>query len=453
MLPMAIDYIQKSKEVLWLPFTQMKDYDQDPLVIESGQGIKVRDTEGREYYDANSSLWLNPHGHRKKELNEALIRQLSHIAHSTMLGMGNIPAIELAMKLVEITPKGLDRVFYSDSGATAVEIALKMAFQYWLNIGVKKRKTFITMHNGYHGDTIGAISVGDIDIYHQIYHPLMFQSYVAPYPYIYRHPSGDPEETKADCLAKLKQLLETHHDEVCAVVVEPMMQGAGGMINMPTGFLKGVRRLCTEYDVLMIADEVAVGFGRTGKMFACMHESVVPDIMTAGKMLTGGYLPVAVTMVSETLYQAFYDDYEKKKTLFHGHSYTGNQLGCAVALENLKIYEKEKTVEGVARKTSYMHKQLKSLYELDHVGDIRQVGFMSGIELVKDKKTKEPYSWQERVGWKASLAMRKFGLLTRPLGDVIVFMPPLASTEEDIKEMVDRIKKGISQLTKDVTIR
>ncbi|WP_416825393.1 adenosylmethionine--8-amino-7-oxononanoate transaminase [Ectobacillus polymachus] len=450
---MTIDYVQKSKEVLWLPFTQMKEYDHDPLVIESGQGVKIRDTEGNEYYDANSSVWLNPHGHRKQELNDALMEQLGKIAHSTMLGMANVPAVELAMKLVELTPKGLDRVFYSDSGATAVEIALKMAFQYWLNIGVTTRTKFITMHNGYHGDTIGSISVGDIDIYHKIYNPLMFSSYVAPYPYAYRHPSGDPEETKADCLAKLKQQLEEHHDEVCAVILEPMMQGAGGMINMPAGFLKEVRKLCTEYNVLMIADEVAVGFGRTGKLFACMHESVVPDIMTAGKMLTGGYLPVAITMVSEAIYQAFYDDYETMKTLFHGHSYTGNQLGCAVALENLRIYERERTVEGVANKTPYMKEQLDSLYELDHVGDIRQVGFMSGIELVKDKGTKELYPWQDRVGWKATLEMRKLGLMTRPLGDVIVFMPPLASTKEDIKEMVKRIKEGIYQVTKDAIMK
>ncbi|MTT32357.1 adenosylmethionine--8-amino-7-oxononanoate transaminase [Terrilactibacillus sp. BCM23-1] len=448
-----MDYIQKSKEVLWLPFTQMKEYDLNPLVIESGQGIKIKDTEGNEYYDANSSVWLNPHGHRKQELNEALVKQLGKIAHSTMLGMANVPAVELAAKLVDLTPKGLDRVFYSDSGATAVEIALKMAFQYWLNIGVTIRKRFITMHNGYHGDTIGSISVGDIDIYHQIYQPLMFQSFVAPYPYTYRHQSGDPEETKKDCLEQLKKVLEEHHDEVCAVMVEPMMQGAGGMVNMPPGFLKGVRELCTQYNVLMIADEVAVGFGRTGKLFACMHESVVPDILTAGKMLTGGYLPVAITMVSEGIYQAFYDDYEKMKTLFHGHSYTGNQLGCAVALENLRLYEKERTVEGVAEKTPFMKKQLETLYELDHVGDVRQVGFMSGIELVKNKQTKEPYPWQERIGWKATLEMRKLGLMTRPIGDVIVFMPPLASTEEDIKQMVSRIKKGIYQVTKEVSIR
>ncbi|GAB7388891.1 adenosylmethionine--8-amino-7-oxononanoate transaminase [Bacillaceae bacterium] len=439
--------LEKSKKHLWLPFTQMKDYDEHPLIIESGEGIKLRDTEGREYYDGFSSVWLNVHGHRKKELDEAIRAQLEKIAHSTLLGMTNVPATELAARLAAVTPPGLDRVFYSDSGAEAVEIALKMAFQYWKNIGVAGKDKFITMQNGYHGDTIGAVSVGSIALYHQIYQPLLFASYKVPYPYVYRHPSGDAETCKAECLAALQETLERHHGEVAALIVEPMMQGAGGMIRMPDGFLSAVARLCREYDVLLIADEVATGFGRTGKMFACEHEAVIPDIMTMGKGITGGYLPVAATVTSERVYQAFYADYTELKTLFHGHSYTGNQLGCAVALANLDLFEKEQIVEQVRGKGEKMAAWLAELAELKHVGDVRQLGFMAGIELVGDKETKEPFPWKERVGYKVTLKMRELGMLTRPLGDTVVFMPPLCSTEDQLREMIAIMKEAIYRVT------
>ncbi len=439
--------IEKTKEHLWLPFTQMKDYDKNPLIIESGSGIKIRDTEGKEYYDAFSSVWLNVHGHQNEVLNDAIKAQLDKIAHSTLLGMSNVPATELAEKLVEITPVGLDRVFYSDSGATAVEIALKMAFQYWQNIGVVGKERFITMKNGYHGDTIGAISVGAVDLFHEKYGALMFDSFKVPFPYVYRHESGEIDACVADCLAQLTTTLEAHHNEVAALIVEPLVQGAGGMITMPQGFLKQVRDLCKSYEVLVIFDEVATGFGKTGKLFASEHENTVPDIMTSGKGLTGGYLPIAITMTSEKIYQAFYDDYDQMKTFFHGHSYTGNQLGCAVALANLDLFEKNNIVHNVARKSEYIHEALQSFKDLKHVGDIRQKGFMVGIELVQDKETKEAFAGSVRMGYQVTLEMRKRGLLSRPMGDVLVFMPPLCSSEQELRDMLSIMKASIYAIT------
>ncbi|KAA6447723.1 adenosylmethionine--8-amino-7-oxononanoate transaminase [Bacillus swezeyi] len=439
--------IEKSKQHLWLPFTQMKDYDEHPLIIESGEGIKLKDIDGKEYYDGFSSVWLNVHGHRKTELDEAIKKQLGKIAHSTLLGMTNVPATELAEILVKISPEKLTRVFYSDSGAEAMEIALKMAFQYWKNTGKPEKQKFISMRNGYHGDTIGAVSVGSIELFHHVYGPLMFDSFKARVPYVYRSESGDPDVCRDESLEELEKLLIEHHGEIAALSIESMVQGASGMIVMPEGYLAGVRRLCTKYDVLMIVDEVATGFGRTGKMFACEHENVQPDLMAAGKGITGGYLPIAVTFATEEIYKAFYDDYEKLKTFFHGHSYTGNQLGCAVAIENLRLFESEKIVEQVAEKSKALHLLLQDLTSLPHVGDIRQLGFMCGIELVQSKETKRSYPSEQRVGYQVSLKMRELGMLTRPLGDVAAFLPPLASTIEELEAMVSIMKEAIHEVT------
>jgi lysine---8-amino-7-oxononanoate aminotransferase len=447
---LAQNLIEKSKKYLWLPFTQMKDYDENPFIVESGEGIMVKDIDGKEYYDAFSALWLNVHGHRKKELDDAIKKQLEKIAHSTLLGMTNVPATELAEQLVAISPEQLTRVFYSDSGAEAMEIALKIAFQYWANIGRREKKKFIAMQNGYHGDTIGAVSIGSIDLYHQVYGPLMFESYKAPIPHVYRSGSGNPDQCRDECLSILEQVLMKHHHDIAALTIESMVQGAGGMIIMPEGFLSGVRQLCTKYEVLMIVDEVATGFGRTGKMFACEHEGVQPDLMAVGKGITGGYLPIAATLTTEEIYQAFYDDFDKLKTLFHGHSYTGNQLGCAVALENLRLFESENIVEEVAEKAEYLSVLLEELKSIPYVGDVRQLGFMCGIELVSYKETKEAFPFKERVGYRTTLKMRELGMLTRPLGDVVVFMPPHASTKEELKAMVSIMKQAIIDVTNEV---
>ncbi|MED4533294.1 adenosylmethionine--8-amino-7-oxononanoate transaminase [Metabacillus fastidiosus] len=439
--------LHSSKKYLWLPFTQMSDYERDPLIIESGEGIVLKDIYGKEYLDGYSSLWLNVHGHRKEEINEAIKEQLNKIAHSTLLGAANVPAVQLAEKLVEITPRGLQRVFYSDSGATAVEIAVKMAYQYWQNIGETKKKKFVTLTNNYHGDTVGAISIGDIDLYHRVYGGLMFQSIKAPFPLIYRHASNDEAFIRDEALAKLKGIFTNHHEEIAAITLEPIIQGAGGMNVMPRGYLKGVEKLCREFNILLITDEVATGFGRTGKMFAVEHENVQPDIMTMAKGITGGYLPIAATVTTEKIYEAFYGEYAEFRTFFHGHSYTGNQLGCAAALANLEIYEKENIVEKVTKKALLVEEELEKLKELSHVGHIRQAGLMCGIELVKNKETKEPFPWQERIGYKATLKMRELGMLTRPLGDVVVFMPPFASNDGQLREMIHIMKEAIIQVT------
>ncbi|WP_338753275.1 adenosylmethionine--8-amino-7-oxononanoate transaminase [Bacillus sp. FJAT-52991] len=435
-----------SKNHMWLPFTQMKDYEEAPLIIESGEGVMLKDIHGNEYLDGYSSLWLNVHGHRRQEIDEAIKAQLDKIAHSTLLGAANVPSIQLAEKLVELTPEKLTRVFYSDSGAESVEIAIKMTYQYWQNKGVTTKTKFVTMSNGYHGDTVGAISVGAIDIYHRVYSSLMFNSYVVLFPAVYRHPSGDEETVKRESLAAIRQLFEEKHEEIAGMMVESMVQGAGGMNMMPRGYLKALEALCREFDILLVVDEVATGFGRTGKMFAVEHEDVQPDIMTIAKGITGGYLPIAATMTTEKIYEAFYGDYTEMKTFFHGHSYTGNQLGCAAALANLEVFEKELLVDQAAKKAEYVKEILAEIAQLPQVGDVRQLGLMCGIEIVKNKETKEPFLGEERTAYKATLRMRELGMLTRPLGDVIVFMPPLATSFEELTQMGRIMKQAIEEI-------
>ncbi|HJV45080.1 MAG TPA: adenosylmethionine--8-amino-7-oxononanoate transaminase [Bacillota bacterium] len=439
---------KKNKQYLWHPFTQMKEYrEDDPIIIASGDGRKLRDVQGNEYWDGVSSIWLNVHGHRVPELDQAIRDQLEQIAHSTLLGMANIPAILLAEKLIQIMPPGLAKVFYSDSGATSVEIAIKMAFQYWQHKGKTKKQRFITMKEAYHGDTIGAVSVGAIDTFHKAYSPLLFSTIKIPYPYTYRSPiTGDESEQTAFYLAALEKKLQEHHREVAALIVEPIVQGASGIIVMPEGYLRGVRELCSKYDVLMIADEVATGFGRTGCLFACHHEQVTPDILTAGKGLTGGYLPVAVTVTTDEIYDAFLGEYEEQKTFYHGHSYTGNQLGCAVAIANLDLMEKKNLVNEVHHKSHYIAERLLAFSQLNHVGDIRQKGFMIGIELVADRDTKQPFATNERMGVRVSRRARELGMLIRPLGDVVVFMPPLAATIEELDSMLDILYQSIQEV-------
>ena len=437
---------------MWLPFTQMKDYEENPLIIASGEGVRVKDIHGNEYLDAYSSLWLNVHGHRKKEIDEAIKNQLESIAHSTLLGVMNVPSIKLAARLIEIAPASLSRVFYSDSGAESVEIAIKMAYQYWQNEGFKKKSKFVALSNGYHGDSVGAMSVGAIELYHQVYSKLMFASYTIPFPSAYHHPSGNGELAKEESLQALRELFEEKSDELAGLFVESMVQGAGGMNLMPPGYLKGLEALCREYDVFLIVDEVATGFGRTGKMFAVEHENVQPDIMTIAKGITGGYLPIAATLTSERIYNAFYADYSEMKTFFHGHSYTGNQLGCAAALANLDLFVSENLVVEAAKKSSYVRERLEQIAKLPHVGDIRQLGLICGIELVDDKETKKAFQSTDRVAYKATLSMRKQGLLTRPLGDVIVFMPPLAASYSELDEMLSIMKNTIEEISLKVSI-
>jgi len=439
------------KRYIWHPFTQMQEYSREEIVvIEEGEGVILKDIDGNEYIDGVSSLWTNVHGHRKKQLDEALKKQIDKIAHSTLLGISNVPAIRLAKRLVEITPSGLEKVFYSDNGATAVEIAIKMAFQYQKQAkdGNPKKEKFISLKNAYHGDTIGAVSVGGIELFHSIYEPLLFKTYKAEAPYCYRcafkkeYPSCNME-----CVAALEELMYQHCQEVTAFIIEPLVQGAAGIIVQPPGYLKKVRELCTKYDILMIADEVAVGFGKTGKMFACEHEDVNPDIMALGKGITGGYMPLAATLTTEKIYKAFLGEYHELKTFYHGHTYTGNPLACSVAIANLDVFEKEKVIETIKPKIKHLEGLLKEFRDLEHVGDIRQCGFMVGIELVKNKDTKEPYPIADRMGYKVILEARKHGVIIRPLGDVIVLMPPLSITLDQLTKLCEVTYYSIKKIT------
>lgn len=439
------------KQYIWHPFTQMKEWLEDePIIITEGRDCFLKDTNGRWYLDGISSLWVNIHGHRKKEIDDAVKEQLDKIAHSTLLGLGNIPSIRLAEKLIQIAPKStplLTKVFYSDNGSTAVEVALKMAFQYWINKGKKSKTSFLSLKNAYHGDTIGAVSVGGIDLFHNIYKPLLFKTFKAPSPYCYRcELNKTPLECSLACLGEMEKILEGHSEEIAAVIVEPIVQGAGGIIVWPDGYLKGVRGLCNKYNVPLIADEVATGFGRTGTLFACEHENVVPDIMCLSKGITNGYMPLAVTLTTDAIYNAFLGEFGELKTFFHGHSYTGNPLACAAAIACLALFEKEDTIKNMQPKIALLESRLKEISELPNVGNVRNKGLMTGIELVKDKSTKKPYPWEEKIGWKVAYKARKDGVLIRPLGAVIVIMPPLSISIENLNQLLEVIKNSISTI-------
>ncbi len=447
-IPSYEELSNMDKRYLWHPFTQMKEWcEADPIIIVEGRDCFIRDIKGRWYLDGVSSLWVNIHGHNRKEINEAIKRQLDLISHSTIFGLANLPSILLAERLVRIAPKGLTKVFYSDDGSTSVEVALKMAFQYWLHRGHKGKTTFLSLRNGYHGDTIGAMSVGGIEIFWSTFTPLLFKTYKAPSPYCYRCELGlTYPDCSLSCLGEMEEILRRHSEEIAAVVIEPLIQAAGGMITSPPGYLKGVRELCTRYNVLMIADEVATGFGRTGRMFACEHEAVSPDILCLSKGITGGYMPLAATLCTEEIFNAFLGRFEDLKTFFHGHSYTGNQLACSAALASLDIFERERVLENLQPKIGFLKERLSRLKELPHVGDVRQCGFMAGIEIVRDKKTKEAFGYIDRIGWRIAHRARERGVFIRPLGNVIVIMPPLCISMENLEFFLDIIEDSIKGL-------
>jgi adenosylmethionine---8-amino-7-oxononanoate aminotransferase len=441
------ELLEKNRQFLWNPFTQMKTYlEAGPIVVERAEGVKLVDVNGVEYYDGNSSLWLNVHGHNRPELNQAIAAQLERVAHSTLLGMANVPALELAERLVALTPARLQKVFYSDSGATAVEIGLKVCFAYWRRIGRPEKSRFVAFTGAYHGDTIGAMSVGGIDLFHAEFGPLLLSCERVPYPHAYRF-DGTEAECAASCLAELEALLLERADRIACLVVEPLIQGASGMITMPRGFLAEVARLCREHDVLLLADEVATGFGRTGAMFACEHEGVEPDVMAVGKGLTGGYLPVAATLTSDPIYDAFQGEFAELKALYHGHSFTGNQLGCAVALASLDLFERDGLVERVQESARLVARLLEEIAALPHVGDVRRCGLMVGIELVADRQTKEPFDWRVATGQRVCARARELGMITRPLGDVVTFLPPLATEADDLEAMLDILREAIADVT------
>jgi adenosylmethionine-8-amino-7-oxononanoate aminotransferase len=430
------------REHLWHPFTQMQGFrEEELLIISRGQGNYLFDLEGNRYLDGVSSLWANLHGHRRPELDRAVTEQLGEVAHSTLLGLAHPPAIVLARRLAEIAPAGLTKVFFSDNGSTAVEVALKLAFQYWQNRGQPDKRRFLKLSHSYHGDTLGSVAVGGIPLFHQVYQPLLFETLEAPSPYCYRCPHRD--DCREQCLALLEEQVARHHRELAAVILEPIMQGAGGMIPQPPGYLAKVREVTRQHQVLLIADEVAVGFGRTGRMFACEHEQVSPDLMCLAKGITGGYLPLAATLATEEIYNAFLGEFAEFKTFFHGHTYTGNPLAAAAGLASLDIFAQDRVIEGLAPKIALLTRLLAGMADQPPVGDIRQRGLMVGIELVQDQESREPFPVGRRVGHQVILAARKLGVILRPLGDVIVLLPPLSITPEELETLVQVTREAI----------
>jgi adenosylmethionine---8-amino-7-oxononanoate aminotransferase len=427
---------------LWHPFTQMQEWDREEApTIAGGDGCFLVDIDGRRYIDGVSSLWCNVHGHRHPRIDAAVREQLDRVAHSTMLGLTHPPAEQLAQRLVEAAPGSdggtdgpLRRVFYSDSGSTAVEVALKMAFQYWQQAPDRRpsRTGFVCLEDAYHGDTIGSVSLGGIELFHSLYRPLLFDSHRVP----------------ANDAGALARVLAEHEGEIAAVVVEPLVQGAAGMRIHPPGYLRAARELCDRHDVFLICDEVATGFGRTGTMFACEQEDVVPDLLCLAKGLTGGYLPLAATLTTERVYAGFLGDHAELRTFFHGHTYTGNPLACAAALASLDVFAEERTLERLQPKIELLGQLLADLVApLDHVAEVRQKGFMCGIELCADPPVGRPYDSALRMGHQVTLEARARGAIVRPLGDVVVLMPPLAIEPDVLEELVETVSDSIAVST------
>ena len=435
---------------LWHPFTQMQEWmGEDPCIIHEGDGHYLIDIHGRKYLDGVSSLWCNVHGHRKKELDDAIRSQLDKIAHSTFLGLSHVPGIELAQQLIEIAPQGLRRVFYSDSGATAVEIALKMAVQYWQLKGQGQRTQIATLAESYHGDTVGSMSLGYSETFHRYHKSLLFPTLRLTPPHVFRYYQGMSEEEASNAaIVDADSKLTQAKDSLAAVVMEPLMQGAAGMWSQPVGYVQALSELCRRHGILLVLDEVATGFGRTGKMFACEHARVTPDILCLAKGITGGYLPLAATLASEEVFAAFLGEYKEFKTFFHGHTYTGNPLGCAVALANLELFKRDRILEQMQAKIAYVRQRLLAeILSRPHVSDVRQWGFMIGIELAENKTQRKNYAPEKRVGHKVIREARKRGVMIRPLGDVIVLMPPLTILQDELELLLDVVSDCIRVVT------
>jgi len=440
---------KKDRQYIWHPFTQMKEWEEtDPTIIVEGKGVFLKDIQGKRYIDGTSSIWVNLHGHQNKRIDRAIIAQMGKLSHATLLGLSHQPAIQLAEKLVQKAPKGLKKVFYSDNGSTAVEVALKMAFGFFQHKGTPQKRKFISFTSAYHGDTIGSVSLGGIDLFRQFYRPLLFETINAPAPYCYRCPLGLTYPTcKMACVDEVEKIMEAHHHDVAGLVIEPVVLAAAGIITAPDGYLKKIRALCTQYNILLIADEVAVGFGRTGKLFACEHDKVSPDIMAVAKGITGGYLPLAATLTTQAIYDAFLGDYSEFKTFFHGHSYTGNPLGCVAGIANLEIFEKEETLKKIQPKIRFLKEALRGIARWKHVGEVRQAGMMIGIELVADRVNHAPYPLPLRIGHKVCEEAKKNGVLLRPLGNVIPLVPPLSISLRDLKKLVWVVGEAIKKVT------
>ncbi len=446
--PTLADLIRWDREHVWHAFTQMSEY--EPLLIERAEGCTLIDALGRRLIDGVSSLWCNVHGHRHPQIDEAIRRQLDEVAHVTLLGSAHPTTVKLARRLAEMLPQ-LPHVFFSDSGATAVEVALKMAFQYWQQRSEPRpgKTKYLAFDNAYHGDTLGSVSVGGVARFHQMFRPLLFDVVRLPAPDSYRLPAGvQPTAALSHYLSQFEATVREHHESLAAVVIEPLIQAAAGMVTHPPGFLRGVREITRRYDVLLIADEVAVGMGRTGTMFACQQEEVIPDLLCLAKGLTGGYLPLAATLASDEIWRAFLGRYEESKTFYHGHTYGGNPLGAAAALATLDVFEQEQTLVAMRPKVERLAAFLARIAGHEHVGDVRQRGLIAGIELVKDKQANEPFPWAEKRGIRVCEHALTEGVWLRPLGNVVVILPPLAISLAELDQICTAVEHGIDVATR-----
>lgn len=436
----------KDLKYIWHPCSQMKDYEKfPPIVIEKGKGVYLKDVNGKTYLDAVSSWWVNLFGHSNQRINDALYNQANTLEHVIFANFTHKPAIELCERIISISPNRLEKVFFGDNGSSAIEIALKLSFQYHQQIGKGKKTKFVNISDAYHGETIGALSVGDMDLYSKIYKPILIDSIKVEGPDCFRCKFNKDRKTcDAECFIFMEDKIKEIHDEVSAIIIEPIVQCAAGMKIYSPKYLIKLREICDKYDINLIADEIAVGFGRTGKMFASEHANISPDIMCLSKGLTAGYMPLSLVLMSDKMYYAFYDDYNKMKAFLHSHSYSGNPLGCSVALETLKIFEDENIIEKNKIKSDYLRKKVQSiLSSIPNLGEYRQIGMIGAIELVKDKITKEPFESERRVGYNIYKKALEKGVLLRALGNIIYFMPPYVITEEEIDFMVDVARDSI----------
>jgi adenosylmethionine-8-amino-7-oxononanoate aminotransferase len=443
-------WMQRDLAVLWHPCTQMKDHERLPLVpIKRGEGVWLEDFEGKRYLDAVSSWWVNVFGHANPRINQRIKDQVDQLEHVILAGFSHQPVIELSERLVKMTPDGLNRVFYADNGSSCIEVALKMSFHYWLNLGRPRKKGFATLTNSYHGETIAAMSVGDVPLFTETYQALLLDTYKVPSPDCYLRPEGVSwEEHSRLMFGHMEQCLAEHHEELAAVIVEPLIQGAGGMRMYHPVYLKLLREACDRYEVLLIHDEIAVGFGRTGSMFACEQADIRPDFLCLSKALTGGYLPLAACVTTDAVYNAFYDDYTSLRAFLHSHSYTGNPLACAAALATLDIFEQDNVIENNKVLAKRMASSTAHLVDHPNVAEVRQTGMVLAIEMVKDKASKTPYPWQERRGLKVFQHALERGALLRPLGSVVYFLPPYIITEEQIDFLAEVATEGIDIATR-----
>jgi len=445
------DLSQRDLACLWHPCTQMQDHEWLPLVpIRRGEGVWLEDYDGQRYLDAISSWWVNLFGHANPRISAALKAQLDTLEHVLLAGFSHAPAVELAERLVRMTPPGLNRVFYADNGSAGVEVALKMSYHYWRNLGRPAKTRFVTLSNSYHGETLGALAVGDVALYKETYQPLLMPVLTAPSPDCYlREPGEDWESHSLRRCADLEALLATHADTLSAVIVEPLVQCAGGMRMYHPAYLTRLRTLCDRYQVHLIADEIAVGFGRTGTLFACEQADITPDFLCLSKGLTGGYLPLCAVLTTEPVYQAFYDDYGKLTAFLHSHSYTGNPLACRAALATLDIFEQDGVIQANRGLAQVMTEATAHLADHPQVAEVRQTGMILAIEMVQDKAHRTPYPWQERRGLRVYQYALTQGALLRPLGNVVYFMPPYVITPEQIHWLARIASEGIDRATRD----